>query len=206
MLHGTANLVRLRLEEATEQFYNGLRMFGTDFEMISKLFPGRTRRQIKLKFVKEEKRDKENIKQILLGEKLPVDIEELSKIRNTTFGDPRDLDREIEEDRKRIEEEQAREKERMEEEERKRQEEAAAEAAAAAAVAESEAEANDTSARENEGAEPGRERASNSNGRRKKPGSKSRKRAPLPTKAPVRTRRKRRNALDPAAPVSEVTA
>ncbi|XP_031498518.1 transcription factor TFIIIB component B'' [Nymphaea colorata] len=40
----------------TELFYKALRQFGTDFEMIRKLFPGRTRHQVKLKYKKEERK------------------------------------------------------------------------------------------------------------------------------------------------------
>ncbi|CAN6467346.1 unnamed protein product [Victoria cruziana] len=40
----------------TELFYKALQQFGTDFEMIQKLFPGRTRHQVKLKYKKEERK------------------------------------------------------------------------------------------------------------------------------------------------------
>ncbi|EHL01161.1 putative Transcription factor TFIIIB component B'' [Glarea lozoyensis 74030] len=39
----------------TEMFYKGLRTWGTDFETIAKMFPHRNRRQIKMKFNKEER-------------------------------------------------------------------------------------------------------------------------------------------------------
>jgi transcription factor TFIIIB component B'' len=61
---------------STEKFYNGLRMFGTDFEMISKMFPDRNRRQIKLKFNKEERTLPEKIARALIGEKVAIDLEE----------------------------------------------------------------------------------------------------------------------------------
>ncbi|MCJ1466051.1 hypothetical protein MMC07_004670 [Pseudocyphellaria aurata] len=116
--------------ESTDRFYDGLRMFGTDFGMISKLFPGRTRHSVKLKFCKEEKLDKQNIKRILLGERIPVDMEEYSKISKTTYADPRELERELEEDKKRMEAEHAAEKEAVEEIRRQREAEVAAESAA----------------------------------------------------------------------------
>ncbi|PSN71179.1 hypothetical protein BS50DRAFT_570584 [Corynespora cassiicola Philippines] len=55
--------------DMTEKFYDGLRMFGTDFEMIATWFPHHTRRSIKLKFVREERAHPEYIKQILLGQR-----------------------------------------------------------------------------------------------------------------------------------------
>ncbi|KAH9469892.1 hypothetical protein Pst134EA_007164 [Puccinia striiformis f. sp. tritici] len=53
----------------TGLFYDAVRLFGSDFEMISQLFPGRTRRQIRLKWNKEEKKSPEDITRALLGKK-----------------------------------------------------------------------------------------------------------------------------------------
>eukprot|EP01018_Ginkgo_biloba_P038265 Gb_01967 [translate_table: standard] len=39
----------------TELFYKAMQQFGTNFAMIQHLFPGRTRRQVKAKFKKEER-------------------------------------------------------------------------------------------------------------------------------------------------------
>lgn len=61
---------------SNEKFYDGLRMFGTDFEMISNMFPNRNRRQIKLKFNKEEKAFPKKIASALMGEKVEIDLEE----------------------------------------------------------------------------------------------------------------------------------
>lgn len=118
-------------ELLTEKFYDGLRMFGTDFEMISKMFPGRTRHKIKLKFVKEEKINHDKIKATLLGEKIPVDLPELEKMAGLEFDDPKDLERDLEEDRKRLEEETLAEKQAMDDARREREEQIAAERAAA---------------------------------------------------------------------------
>ncbi|MCJ1459659.1 Transcription factor TFIIIB component B [Mycoblastus sanguinarius] len=118
-------------ELLTERFYDGLRMFGTDFEMISKMFPGRTRHKVKLKFVKEEKENAERIKSTLLGERLAVDMPEFEKMAGTEFDDPNELEKDLEEDRKRLEEETAAEKQAMDDAVRERQEAAAAERAAA---------------------------------------------------------------------------
>ena len=117
-------------EALTEQFYEGLRMFGTDFHMISKMFPGRTRHAVKLKFNKEEKRNAWRIESTLKGEKLAVDIDEYSRLTDTVFSDPKDLDREMADDKKKIEEEEAQAKAAMEEAEKERADHAAREAAA----------------------------------------------------------------------------
>lgn len=42
---------------STERFYEALSMFGTDFEIISRMFAGRSRRQLRNKFNNEERRD-----------------------------------------------------------------------------------------------------------------------------------------------------
>ena len=128
-------------EQLTDMFYEGLRMFGTDFGMISKMFPGRTRRSIKLKFCKEEKLNMQKIKDTLMGATIPVDMEEFSKMSNTVYNDPKELERDLAEDRRRLEEEQATEKQAMDEMRMERDREAAAEAAAVV---------DDSSAKENQ--------------------------------------------------------
>lgn len=102
-------------EEMTDLFYRGLRMFGTDFMMISKLFPGRSRRQIKLKFNNEERRDPERIKETLLGPSESIDIATYSEMTNTIYDDPRAIQKELDEERKRIEDQHAKEKQAQEE-------------------------------------------------------------------------------------------
>ncbi len=57
----------------TTQFYNALRQCGTDFSLIEKFFPTRTRRQIRNKFKKEE-RDSPHRIDYALKHKLPLDV------------------------------------------------------------------------------------------------------------------------------------
>jgi transcription factor TFIIIB component B'' len=47
--------------DETQRFYNALSMFGTDFEIISRLFPARNRRQMRTKFIAEERKYPEKI-------------------------------------------------------------------------------------------------------------------------------------------------
>lgn len=108
---------------ATDLFYKGLRMFGTDFEMIAKLFPHRNRRQIKLKFGREEACNMDRINRALLGQKEPIDLEQFTKFSNIKL----ESVEEIEEEQRKIEEEQNAELTRIEaeaaEETRKKKEE-----------------------------------------------------------------------------------
>lgn len=64
--------------EEVNQFYDALSLFGTDFSLISQLFPYRTRKQIKLKFNLEEKKYPEIIA-LCLKRKLPADVMEYCK-------------------------------------------------------------------------------------------------------------------------------
>ncbi|KAI1117068.1 hypothetical protein F5Y14DRAFT_404724 [Nemania sp. NC0429] len=66
-------------DEDTEKFYRLLGMFGTDFETISRLFPGKNRRAIKLKFNKEERvcPNRVNAAMMVRGQKkVNIDIDE----------------------------------------------------------------------------------------------------------------------------------
>ncbi|KAJ5622859.1 hypothetical protein N7490_011464 [Penicillium lividum] len=97
-------------EEMTDLFYRGLRMFGTDFMVISKLFPGRSRRQIKLKFNNEERKDPQRIKDTLLGPSEAIDIQEYSLMTNETYDDPKLIQKELDEEKAKIEEQHEKEK------------------------------------------------------------------------------------------------
>lgn len=102
-------------EEMTDLFYRGLRMFGTDFMVISKLFPGRSRRQIKLKFNNEERRDPQRIKDTLLGPREVIDIMTYSELTNQVYEDPKVIQQELDEEKKRMEEQHEKEKQLQEE-------------------------------------------------------------------------------------------
>ncbi|KAL4759950.1 transcription factor TFIIIB subunit BDP1 [Aspergillus foveolatus] len=97
-------------EDMTELFYRGLRMFGTDFMVISKMFPGRSRRQIKLKFNNEERRAPQRIRETLLGPRESIDINTYSEMTNTVYDDPRLIQQELDEEKKRIEEQYEKDK------------------------------------------------------------------------------------------------
>ncbi|KAL4877720.1 hypothetical protein BJY04DRAFT_125927 [Aspergillus karnatakaensis] len=97
-------------EEMTDLFYRGLRMFGTDFMVISKMFPGRSRRQIKLKFNNEERRDPQRIKETLLGPRESIDINTYSEMTNTVYDDPRIIQQELDEEKRLIKEQHEKDK------------------------------------------------------------------------------------------------
>ncbi|CAO3646285.1 unnamed protein product [Mucor hiemalis] len=62
-------------ELETEQFYDCISQFGTDFEMISMVMPGRTRSQIRAKFNREERIRPEKITDYLIRKKKPLDLQ-----------------------------------------------------------------------------------------------------------------------------------
>ncbi|CAI6333268.1 unnamed protein product [Periconia digitata] len=106
----------------TNDFYDALRMFGTDFMMISTLFPGATRRSIKLKFVREERADPDGIREALHG-KVNSDWDQYlinSGRQESDFKDPDEIMRELEEEKRSFNEQIAAAKEAAEEERRQR--------------------------------------------------------------------------------------
>jgi transcription factor TFIIIB component B'' len=86
----------------TDKFYDCLARFGTDFMIISKMFPGRTRRQIKAKFVREERSNFARVQEALKGEieseRLTWDLEvfrEGAGLELSEFKDPRVVEAEL---------------------------------------------------------------------------------------------------------------
>ncbi|AAS51701.1 ADL219Cp [Eremothecium gossypii ATCC 10895] len=67
------------------RFYQALSMWGTDFNLIAQLFPYRTRRQIKAKFVNEERKHPVVI-ELALKSKLPPDFEQYCKTIKKEIG------------------------------------------------------------------------------------------------------------------------
>jgi transcription factor TFIIIB component B'' len=91
-------------DEMTDLFYKGLRMFGTDFMMISKMFPGMSRRHIKLKYTREERTNLTRVHKNLIA-KEDVDIEEYSQMSNRVYEDPERVHEELRADEKRLRDE-----------------------------------------------------------------------------------------------------
>ncbi|KAG6087560.1 hypothetical protein E4U15_007734 [Claviceps sp. LM218 group G6] len=102
-------------EPETELFYRGLRMFGTEFEMISKMFPGKQRRHIKLKFNREERHNPARIDAAVMGEKtIKMDLDEYQAFTGASFEPVEDIEAEqrkiqegYEAERQRVVDEQA---------------------------------------------------------------------------------------------------
>ncbi|GAA5944091.1 transcription factor TFIIIB subunit BDP1 [Sporobolomyces koalae] len=77
--------------EETDRFYDALSQFGTDFELISALFPGRSRREIKLKWTKEDKINSKKITAALMQRK-KIDLDSYSKLSGQDLSGPAPLD------------------------------------------------------------------------------------------------------------------
>lgn len=113
-------------KEETEKFYAALRMFGTDFGIIARMFPGRTRGQIKAKFQREERANSDIIDDCLNGTHVPMDLDhyaEAAGIEVSDFMNVEDFNAEL--GREREQEREAMEtkaREKREEAERKRDE------------------------------------------------------------------------------------
>ncbi|KAI9469730.1 MAG: hypothetical protein EXX96DRAFT_587227 [Benjaminiella poitrasii] len=64
----------------TELFYECLSQFGTDFEMISQVLPGRTRGQVRTKFNREERLNPMKVTDYLIKKRKPLDIEKYKEM------------------------------------------------------------------------------------------------------------------------------
>ncbi|KAL8755080.1 MAG: hypothetical protein Q9199_003901 [Rusavskia elegans] len=116
-------------EELTDEFYEALRMFGTDFDMIGRMLR-KTRRAIKLKFTREERLDPDRINQALRGERIAVDVEDFSRRAGEELKETEEHERMMEEDRKKIEKDAADELKAKEEQDQVRKDQAEQERAA----------------------------------------------------------------------------
>ena len=94
--------------QSTEMFYQGLRSFGTDFQMIAHMFPGMTRRSIKTKFTREERENPELVRDCLRGESTLAshwgEFLEASQRQDDSFADSDRIKRELEEEEARMRE------------------------------------------------------------------------------------------------------
>jgi hypothetical protein len=97
-------------DENTELFYKGLRWFGTDFGMVSSLFPSLDRRKVKLKYMVELRTNGERVKECLAA-KEPVNMEEYVELTEQVFVDPAELQAELDAEEKRLREEDKRKRE-----------------------------------------------------------------------------------------------
>ena len=85
-------------ESMEELFYKGLRMFGTDFMMISKMFPGLSRRHIKLKYVREERTNLAKLREHLHPDRREeVDMAFLEDRSGLVYEDPDIVKQELQE-------------------------------------------------------------------------------------------------------------
>lgn len=91
--------------ELNDKFFQGLRMFGTDFELIANFFGGDwTRRQIKAKFVREERADIVKIKEALAGRE-QINLDSYGALVDggiTALRDPKDIQAELDAEEQRI--------------------------------------------------------------------------------------------------------
>ncbi|ATY60342.1 transcription factor TFIIIB [Cordyceps militaris] len=102
-------------DEETELFYRGLAMFGTEFQMISHMFPGKQRRHVKLKFNREERCNAARVDAALVGEKTTkLDLDEYKTLTGAQFesvesimAEQRQIEEGYEAERQRIADEQA---------------------------------------------------------------------------------------------------
>ncbi|KAI9847800.1 MAG: Transcription factor TFIIIB component B [Sclerophora amabilis] len=156
-------------DDLTDLFYQGLRTFGTDFQIISGMFPGRTRRHIKLKFTREERLNPEKVKDALMGPRERTDLTEYSQHTKIEYDDPAEFAKELEREAEEHAAEQRRREEEAEEMLRHKEDEMVANPALGV---------EESSAKENEVQDPEVHHAAETNKRTRKSSTKK-KRKPL---------------------------
>ena len=97
--------------EMNELFYEGLRYFGMDFTSMLTLFPGKTRLQLKKKFMNERKADNKFIDQVLDDRRPIPSAEELQRRSGIEFRAPADVYKEVESKKKELLEAQRKQEE-----------------------------------------------------------------------------------------------
>jgi hypothetical protein len=71
-------------QELTDQFYDGLSYFGTDFGLVALLFPEFSRNMIKLKYNHEERANSSRVSQALMNRKVPGEDLKMQMKHNLT--------------------------------------------------------------------------------------------------------------------------
>ncbi|EON98136.1 putative myb-like dna-binding domain-containing protein [Phaeoacremonium minimum UCRPA7] len=84
-------------DDETERFYEFLRKFGTDFNIIAAMFGGKkTRREVKLKFNREERYCPRRINACIVGKKeWHMDMEEIKNHTGKEYEDSKDIEAEL---------------------------------------------------------------------------------------------------------------
>ncbi|KAL2164188.1 hypothetical protein VTH06DRAFT_3403 [Thermothelomyces fergusii] len=111
-------------DEETDLFYRALQAFGTDFDTICRMFKGKTRKHIKLKFNREERVNPQRITAALVGQKtVPIDMEQYQRATGleyetaeAIYAEQRRAEEEFEARQKALEDEKAEELRRKKEE------------------------------------------------------------------------------------------
>ena len=116
--------------ELTELFYDGLRYFGMDFSLMTVLFPGRNRRQLKMKFIREQRADQNFINQVLKDRKPIPDVAELQERSGRVFRSAEDVYRELEKAKEQLMEAHRKDEQMAEEARKEREKEIEKEGAA----------------------------------------------------------------------------
>ncbi|KAH6624577.1 transcription factor TFIIIB component-like protein [Chaetomium sp. MPI-SDFR-AT-0129] len=111
-------------DDETDLFYQALQAFGTDFDTICRMFKGKTRKHIKLKFNREERVNPARITAALVGQKtVAIDMEQYQRATGqeyepaqAIYAEQRKAEEEFQARQKALEDEKAEEVRRKKEE------------------------------------------------------------------------------------------
>lgn len=71
----------------TDKFFKAVSMWGSDFEMISRMFPNRSRKQVKNKWTREERANPARL-DVAFARRLPVDLDRYAIMANVDLSGP----------------------------------------------------------------------------------------------------------------------
>ncbi|PWN19603.1 hypothetical protein BCV69DRAFT_284234 [Microstroma glucosiphilum] len=71
----------------TDKFFKAVSMWGSDFEMISRMFPNRSRKQVKNKWTREERANPTRL-DVAFARRLPVDLDRYAIMANVDLSGP----------------------------------------------------------------------------------------------------------------------
>ncbi|CZR54784.1 uncharacterized protein PAC_04668 [Phialocephala subalpina] len=85
---------------ATDMFYKLVGQYGTDFNTISKMFPHRSRRQVKLKFNTEERNNPDRITRYMTNPKKAIEMDQFEKLSGLKLQTKEEIMKELEDEEK----------------------------------------------------------------------------------------------------------
>ncbi|KAI8602991.1 hypothetical protein EDD21DRAFT_319648 [Dissophora ornata] len=83
--------------QETERFYEAIAQWGTDFGIICRLFPSKTRTAVKNKYKREDRYNHTRVEEAM-NSRTPIDLEKYSQMTDTAFPEVSEIEKQPEDD------------------------------------------------------------------------------------------------------------